>query len=392
MSNRRFPLQLDEGSRAHIALRLARAVLVVGVVCGLPYVLEPFRLGQVAAACVYAVVLVGLNLLSGFGGQVSLGHAAFFGLGAYITGVLTLTYGVPAPLAFLASVIGCFVVGALVAFPALRLRGVYIALVTLAVGLIFPSLVIRLDSLTGGSAGLFGVTWDPPDSAYFAGINGSTLWHFWLAVGGLGIAALVVRNLVRSRFGRSLLALRDNEAAAVVMGVNRAYTRTLVFGASAGIAGLGGAVFAVSSGILTPTGFSLLLTLYFLAGLVMGGPGSLWGPVFGGFLVYYIPVWASELTSSSSGASLAGVLLGVILIAVTFGLRGGLAGFLRASARRLVVLVPAVPRPDRSTAGPGTPAGRRDLQATDDRAAEASATPDDVRVPSTVGPDDAPRP
>jgi branched-chain amino acid transport system permease protein len=342
MSTRRLPYVITEGSRFHLVVRIARAVGVVALVWTLPYLVEPFRLGQITGACIYAIVIVGLNLLSGFGGQISLGHAAFFGIGAYATGVLTTGYDVSPPLSFVVGVAVCFAVGVMVSFPAMRLKGIYLALVTLAVGLIFPSLVTRLDPLTGGSAGLFGVEYAPPDTAYFAGLDGTTFWHYWLVVAALGLSCLAVRNIIRSRFGRGLIALRDNETAAIVMGVDRTAARTLVFGTSAGIAGLAGGLYAVVNGILTPASFSLLLTLYFLAGMVMGGPASFWGPVLGGFLVYFVPVWSADVSSVNSSTNLAGIILGVILIVVTFSLRTGVAGLLRAGGRRLVVVVPTV--------------------------------------------------
>ena len=338
-----------EGSIQHIALRLTRAAAIIAVVCGLPYMVESFRLGQITGACTYAMVIVGLNLLAGYGGQISLGHAAFFGLGAYTTGVLTTKHGVPPLASFAVDIVLAFAVGALVALPALRLKGIYVALVTLAVGLIFPALVSRFDSVTGGSAGLFGVSYDPPDMAYFSGFNGGTLWHYWLVVAGLGLSCLVVRNLVRSRFGRGVVALRDNESAAVVMGVQRIPVRAVTFGTSAAIASLAGGLFAVTNGILTPDSFSLLLTLYFLAGMIIGGTGSLWGPIFGGFVVYYVPVWAADLSSLNAGTNYAGVLLGAIIIVITFVLRSGAVGLLRSATGLIFVVQPRTPTATRTS-------------------------------------------
>ncbi len=341
-------ISIVEGSVPHIAIRLLRAVAIVALVFALPYIVEPFRLSQITGACTYAIVIVGLNLLSGYGGQISLGHAAFFGLGAYTTGVLTVKHGVSPLTSFAVDIVLAFVVGALVALPALRLKGIYVALVTLAVGLIFPSLVSRFDSVTGGSAGLFGVKYDPPNIAYFSGFNGATLWHYWLVVVALGLSCLVVRNLLRSRFGRGVVALRDNEAAAVVMGVQRTRVRAITFGTSSAIASLAGGLFAVTNGILTPDTFSLLLTLYFLAGMIIGGTASLWGPIFGGFVVYYVPVWAGDLSSLKSGTNLAGVFLGVIIIVITFALREGVLGLLRSVTGLVFVLQPRTPNTSRA--------------------------------------------
>lgn len=378
---------LVEGSPQHIALRVLRAAAVLGLVVALPYLVEPFRITQITGACTYAMVIVGLNMLSGVGGQISLGHAAFFGLGAYTTGILTVKQGWPPLISFAVDIVLAFVVGALVALPALRLRGVYVALVTLAVGLIFPTLVSRFDSLTGGAAGLFGVSYDPPALAYFSGFNGATLWHYWLVVVALGLSCLVVRNLVRSRFGRAVVALRDNESAAIVMGVPRTATRAVTFGTSAAIASLAGGLFAVTNGILTPDSFSLLLTLYFLAGMIIGGTGSLWGPIFGGFIVYYIPIWAGDLSSLNSGKNFAGVFLGAIIIVITFALRTGVQGLLRSATGLAFELRPRTP----SASGRG-PDSRTEPAAYEARLLRTDKTVSSSRHPGADGlPDGAPR-
>jgi branched-chain amino acid transport system permease protein len=344
MSSQRRRLVIVEGGRLQRGIQIAGATLLVITLCALPYVLEPFRLGQITQACIYAMVIVGLNLLSGFAGQISLGHAAFFGIGAYTTGVLITSYDVAPPITFVVAIAGSFVVGVVVAFPALRLKGIYVALVTLAVGLIFPAVITRMDQLTGGSSGLFGISYPPPDAAYFAGFDGTVYFHYWLAVIGLLLSCLVVRNLVRSRFGRSILALRDNETPAIIMGVNRTAARTLTFGTSAGIAGLAGSLFAVTTGILTPATFSLLLMLTFLAGMVIGGASTLWGPVLGGFVIYYVPQWATDLSSINGSQNLAGVAFGVIIIVITFTLRSGLAGLGRKLLATVVLVEPRPPR------------------------------------------------
>jgi len=378
MSTRRRRITVVEDSMLHRGLRLVRAAAVVGLVYALPYLVEPFRLSQITGACTYAIVIVGLNLLSGFGGQVSLGHAAFFGLGAYTTGILTTKHGVSAPVSFIVDIVLAFVVGALVALPALRLKGIYVALVTLAVGLIFPALVTKFASLTGGAAGLFGVEYGAPNTAYFGGFNGDTLWHYWLVMIGLGLSCLVVRNLVRSRFGRGVVALRDNEAAAIVMGVRRTSVRAVTFGTSAAIGSLAGGLFAVTNGILTPTAFSLLLTLYLLAGMIIGGTGTFWGPIFGGFIVYYVPVWAGDLSSVDSGSNLAGVFLGAIIIVITFVLRSGVLGLLRAATGLVFVLQPRIPT--HTTRAPAEHAGEAGDVAR--RPGGPTSTPaDDLDVP-----------
>jgi branched-chain amino acid transport system permease protein len=335
-----LPWRVPENSALHRGMRLLRVAVAVIVLLSLPYTVASFRLGEITGALIIATAAVGLNLLTGFGGQISLGHAAFFGIGAYTTGILITRYHTSAPLAFVAGMALCFVVGVLVGVPALRLQGMYLALVTLAVGVIFPSLVRRFESITGGSAGLFGVKYPAPSGAYFAGRAGQVLWLYWVSVVALGLAALIVWNLMRGRMGRAIVALRDNESAAIVMGVNRTVVRTVMFGISAAIAGLAGGLFAVDTGILTPDSFSLLFTINLLVAIVLGGRASFWGPVLGGFAVYYLPLW----TANYSGGPIAGVIFGVIVILMVFTFRDGLVGAISRLASYVVVIQPQPPK------------------------------------------------
>lgn len=345
-----LPIVLVEGTPRHRLVRLVRAVLVVVLVVALPYVVASYQLSQITGALILGIAVVGLNLLSGFGGQISLGHAAFFGLGAYTTAVLQQKASVAVPLGLLCGILLCFVVGVVVGLPALRLRGTYLALVTLAVGVVFPSLVRRFDGLAGGSAGLFGLQFQAPDIAYFSGRTGQGVWLYWAVIVALGLSCLAVHNIMRSRTGRSIIALRDNQSAAVIMGVNRTVVRTVLFGISAGIAGLAGGLFAVNAGVITPDSFSLLLTLNLLVAMVLGGSASFWGPIVGGFAIYFVPLWSSDLVAGP----VAGVLFGVVVIVTVFGMRSGLVGVLTKLGSRLLVVRPSVSTgPQAAVPGPG---------------------------------------
>jgi len=336
---RTLPLVISEGSVQHRTLRALVPPAIVVLVIAVPYLLRTFQLGQVTHALILATAVVGLNLLSGFGGQISLGHAAFFGLGAYTTAVLTTGYGWNVPLSFVLGVVLCVVAGMLIGVPALRLRGGYLAIVTLTVGIIFPNLVRRFEGLTGGSAGLYGVKYPAPDIPYFSGTAGAAVWLYYVAVAVLALSWLVVWRVMRGRIGRAIVALRDNESAAIVMGVNRAFVRTVTFGISAGIAGLAGGVYAVKVGVLTPDSFALLLTIELLIAMVLGGKATHFGPVFGGFLIYFIPHWTSE----AGQGPVAGVLFGIVVIIMVFVLPEGIVGGLARVRRRFVVVVPRRP-------------------------------------------------
>jgi branched-chain amino acid transport system permease protein len=362
-----LPLEIRAGSTLDHGWRLGRALGLVLLIVALPYMVQTFRLGQITSALILAIAVVGLNLLSGFAGQISLGHAAFFGIGAYTTGVMTVTYHHGVLVSFLVGMVLCFVVGVVVGLPALRLQGMYLALVTLSVGVLLPSLIRRLDGITGGAAGLFGMKFEPPNIAYFAGTAGGTDWIYYVTVVSLILACLVVWNLMHGRIGRAVVTLRDNEAAAIVMGVNRAFVRTVVFGISAAIAALAGSLFAVTSGVLTPDSVSLLLTINLLVAMVLGGRASFWGPVFGAFIIYFVPVWTSDL----SQGPISGVIFGALVIVMVFVLPGGLAGGLSMLVGKVVMVVPQPPNPN--------------------DVSRASARPDD-RPDDPTGPEPAPVP
>ncbi|MDQ6522941.1 branched-chain amino acid ABC transporter permease [Nocardioides sp. LHD-245] len=352
-----LPVHIPAGSRADIGWRVGRVVLIALLVFATPYLVPSFRLSQITGALVLAIAVVGLNLLSGFAGQISLGHAAFFGIGAYTTGVMTVKWETAVPITLVVGMVLCFVVGVLVGLPALRLQGMYLALVTLAVGVLLPSLIRRFDGLTGGSSGLFGMEWEPPGIAYFAGRGGETVWLYYVTVVALVLACVVVWNVMHSRIGRAVVALRDNEAPAIMTGINRAFVRTVVFGLSASIAGLAGGIFAVQAGILTPEAVSLLLTINLLVAMIIGGRASYWGPVFGAFVIYFVPVWTSDL----SQGPISGVLFGALVILLVFVMPNGLAGGLTSLVRRVVVVVPQPPRgategPSPVPVEPGDPA------------------------------------
>lgn len=342
---------LQERSPLHWALRIAGWVVLALIVLRLPYAVETFRLGQITDALIITIAVVGLNLLTGFTGQVSIGHAAFYGLGAYTTGVLIdkqdWTAGWTMPVAFGL----CFVVGVLVGIPALRLKGLYLVLVTLAVGVIFPSLVRKFDSITGGSLGIKNIEYDAPNwledtfGIDWTGRRGDPYWKYWLTIFCLGISLLITRNLIRSRQGRALIAARDNPTAAAVMGVHLAVVKTVAFGFSAAIAGLAGSLYATKVGVLTPEAFDLLRSIEFLVAMIIGGIATLAGPVIGGIALFFIQDWVRDQAGGDpSKAQLSGVILGGLLILFMFVMPGGVVAFLHKLRTRLVAIVPKPPR------------------------------------------------
>jgi len=341
---RQLPVIVRRNSPAHIGLLAVAAGLVaLAVLWG--SIFEPFHQGQITRVMIYAVAIAGLNVCTGYTGMISVGHSAFFGLGAYTTGILVVTYGwQPAytlPVAFAV----CFVTGLVVGLPALRIRGLYFAMVTLAFGVSFPEVIGRFESLTGGSSGLTirRTMLRPPEWTGFA-LNEKAQWLYWLSAAMLIVVLLIVRNVVRSRYGLALIAVRDNEIAAAASGVNLAVVKTVAFGLSGALTGIGGSLFAMFlASLVANDSFTLLSAIILLTGLMIGGQSTQFGPVIGALVVVYLPYYTSDLGQGQVSAVLFGGALIAIIFIVPLGLVGG---FMRLVARFLRVLPPEPPARD----------------------------------------------
>jgi branched-chain amino acid transport system permease protein len=267
------------------AFALGALVLVV-----LPFVLTDFRTVQLATVGAYFIAILGLDVLTGHSGQISLGHGAFMAVGAYTTAILMANHGVrdlwTIPIA--AGVAG--VIGLLAGVPALRLSGLYLALATFGIAVVLPTILKKFDHFTGGSTGitLFG---KPTQTGHGVGVWGLTnnQWLYALTWTVGAVVFLIAWWLLDSRFGRSLRAIRDSELAAVASGVNRAKYKVLAFGVSAAFAGVAGALFAINVAYVAPDTFPIQLSLYLLVGAVVGFFGSIWGAVFGALLIQFLP-------------------------------------------------------------------------------------------------------
>jgi branched-chain amino acid transport system permease protein len=267
-----------------IAFGLGVLVLIV-----LPFVLTDFRTVQLATVGAYFIAILGLDVLTGHSGQISLGHGAFMAVGAYTSAILMANHGVrdlwTIPIA--AGVAG--VIGLLAGVPALRLSGLYLALATFGIAVVLPTILKKFDHFTGGSTGitLFG---KPTQTGHGAGVWGMTnnQWLYALTW-TVGVVVFVIAWwLLDSRFGRSLRAIRDSELAATAFGVNRAKYKVLAFGVSAAFAGVAGALFAINVAYVAPDTFPIQLSLYLLVGAVVGFFGSIWGAVLGALLIQFL--------------------------------------------------------------------------------------------------------
>lgn len=304
------------------------------------------RLGEVMYISVAAL---GLALLTGFNGQISLGHGAFLGMGAYITMILTVDYDVSYAAAGLIAVVFTFVVGLVVGLPALRITGVYLALVTLALATLFPQIVVRLGDITGTTVGrglmpregygdwaaleelgrrkyLFSAGFRAPAWTGLA----DDQWRYYVFLVIAAVCFVFVRNLVGSRVGRALVAIRDNETAAEVAGVNVSRYKVITFGVSAAIAAVGGWMFAVLNNQVSPTSFTIALSITLLVAAVLGGANSIIGPVIGAFIIVYLrEVIPAENQRFSQ------VIFGLVLILVMLVAPGGIVGVYRQQKARM---------------------------------------------------------
>ena len=272
---------------------------------------------------VFFIAILGLNILTGYTGQLSLGHGAFMAIGGYTTAILYRDHAKSLPWhsglsTVPAAAAAAFIVGVIVGIPALRLSGVYLALATFAVAIIVPQLANKYTHFSGGRDGI-PLPFPTGHWMYVAG---------WSIAGGMFVLAWL---LLRGRSGRAWRAIRDSDVAAVSSGVNLAVYKTLAFAISAGFAGVAGALFVLDNSIAQPTEFELPLSIALLIGAAVAGLGSLWGVLAGAIFVYYFRVGAQTATISffNTHKYAPSVAQGLAVILIMFVLPSGFAGLLR---------------------------------------------------------------
>ncbi|HEX9168175.1 MAG TPA: branched-chain amino acid ABC transporter permease [Roseiarcus sp.] len=319
----------------HAALRRLVTLAVGLIALAFPFFASGYHIYQGAQVLILAIALLGLNLLTGFNGQISLGHGAFFAIGGYGAAILMVKFGLPYWVAIPAASAVCFVAGFLFGFPALRFGGLYLALATFALAVATPQILsyTGFDAFTGGSQGL---TLTKPQPVFGALTPDQWLYLLCLACG----AALywAARNLARGRIGRALIAIRDQPIAAETMGVNAALYKTTCFGVSALYAGVAGGLSALAVGFVSPESFGLPLSLAFLVGIVVGGLASLGGVLFGALFIEFVPNIADQLAVNfgESAKALPGAIYGALLILVMAAMPTGAAGALRTAANAIL--------------------------------------------------------
>jgi branched-chain amino acid transport system permease protein len=328
----------------------AAFAVFVGV---LPAFISDFKAQQYAYVGIYLIALLGLNILTGYTGQISLGHGAFMAIGGYTSAILMAgneQFGGPfggglkdvwtIPIAGLVAGL----VGLAFGLPALRLSGLYLALATFAIAVALPPFVKRFQELTGGGSGinLFGIP-ELTGSTTNVEIFGRSLtfndWLYYLCWSIALVAFAGAWLILRGRTGRAFRAVRDSEVAAVSSGVSLARYKTLAFGISAAYAGIAGALYAIANTFVNPDTFPIALSIFLLIGVVVGGLGGLSGLVFGAIFVYFLPLWAQgedvgsllpdrivEETQKPGGAA---IVYGVVLILLMFVIPNGVSGLFR---------------------------------------------------------------
>jgi branched-chain amino acid transport system permease protein len=278
---------------------------------------------------IYGLAILGLNLLTGFNGQFSLGHSAFYGLGAYTAAILMHNYDVYYLWTLPAAGGVCFAVGFLFGLPALRLQNLYLALATFALAVAMPQ-ILKFHALEAWTGGVQGLVVDQPDPPGFLSMIDGDQWLYYFTLAVVLVMFGTAANLVRSRTGRAIMAIRDNPIAAAAMGINLSLYKTLTFGVSAFYTGVAGALGALTVAFVAPDSFNVLLSVSFLVGLVIGGVGSIPGCLIGGLFVLYVPNIANSISTG-----LAGAIYGVILLIVIFVMPAGAAGFARFALARV---------------------------------------------------------
>jgi branched-chain amino acid transport system permease protein len=310
---------------------LRRAVVLAAVVvaCVLPFVLSNFRLFQFTQVFIYAIALLGLNILTGFNGQISLGHGAFYAVGAYTTAIMIDKWNVPYGWTIPVAGLLCLVIGFLFGIPALRLEGLYLALATFALALAIPQILKYFEHWTGGSQG---IVLSKPRAPFGLKLNPDQ-WLYFVTLGVLLVLFVLAANLLSRRTGRAIVAIRDNPIAAQAMGVNNALYKSLTFGVSAAYTGVAGALSAVAIAFVAPDTFNVFLSITFLVGIVIGGLASISGAVFGALFIQFVPNWAQDISKAAPWA-----IYGIFLITFMYAMPRGIAGSLRLALGRLARL------------------------------------------------------
>jgi branched-chain amino acid transport system permease protein len=329
---------MNERGRAGAGARLWRVLgwaALVAVLFALAFIFPDYRLYQFQLIAIYAIVILGLNILTGYNGQFSLGHGAFYAAGAYVTATMMLHWQTPYWLTIPCAGLLAGMLGFLFGLPALRLSGIHLALATFALAVSTPQVLKKWTDLTHGSRGILLQKPGTP-----AGLDLTPdQWLYLLTAAWALVLYVLAWNLLGGRAGRAFRAVRDSEIAAAVSGISLARYKTLAFSLSAFYAGVAGGLSAVVVGSVFPDSFPTTLSVTFVIGMVIGGAGSVAGSLLGAIFIEFLPLWTQQISKAAPG-----VIYGVALILFMFVVPTGLYGFLRRVGRRLADRLPWRPR------------------------------------------------
>lgn len=302
--------------KKYMALGNTASVVVVLLLCLAPLVAKNFIIFQMTMVLIYAIAVLALNILTGGSGQFSLGQSAFYAVGAYTSAILMENFGVNYALTLPISGAICFICGYLFGLPALRLSGIYLALATFALATAMPQL-LKLHYFEHWTGGVQGLVITKPDAPFGLPMSQDMWLYYFVLVVSMAIYVASV-NLLKSRSGRAMMAIRDNEIAASAMGVDVARYKTLAFGISAGITGVAGGLGAIAVQFVAPDSYTIQLAIALFLGMVVGGVGWLPGSIVGAAFIVFVPNIAEGFSKGLSGA-----VFGVILVLIIFLLPHG---------------------------------------------------------------------
>lgn len=303
------------------------AAITVGLL--VPLVVSDYRTFQFTLVLSYAMAVLGLNILTGFNGQFSLGHSAFYAMGAYTAAIMMDHWEIAYYWTLPAAGLVCLVAGFLFGLPALRLEGLYLALATFALSIAAPPL-LKSDRLSEWTGGVQGVTIIKPDPPFGLQISQDD-WLYYFSFAVLLLLYFCAWNLLRGRTGRALKSIRDNPIAAQAMGVNTALYKSLTFGVSALYTGVAGALGAIAIQFVAPDSFTFFLSVAILVGMMIGGIASIPGSIFGGIVIVFVPNVAEQISKAAPWA-----VYGALLILFMYFMPLGIWGFIRMGYARLM--------------------------------------------------------
>jgi len=311
--------------RAAGCAALAFALLIV------PAMFPDFLVYQFSVALTYAIAILGLNLLMGFNGQISVAQGVFFAVGAYTTAIFMTRYGMNYLLTLPIAVLTASILGLLVGIPALRWQGLPLAFITFGLAVLGPPLALKLEPITKGATGISMIK--PAVPSWFSGNQDTFLYTLCLL--GFALSALFVWRLTRGDTGRSLRAARDSDLIAESLGVHLTKVRLAAFVTCSGMAGFAGGLFAIVNGFVSPESFQMTKSFDFLVGSIVGGITSISGSLIGALLIVFLPDWAADMNIALSGLIYGAVLVVMMLIARD-GVMGLLSTLLTALRTRII--------------------------------------------------------